>query len=144
MALLFASSYMIAPYGHSSIQVPHPVHESSSSTTMESSLLLMAFSGQASTHGGSSQWMQLFILYMILNFPFSFLGPSGVIDIRFIPSGSACSCLHAIRHAMHPQHPSSLMISLRTVIFIFPLFRIDFAEKASDMGCTHGRVTVIV
>src|SRR3990172_12832313 len=82
--------------------------------TIPSSLFVMASTGHACAHGGSSQCLQTFTRHTKSSFPFMSLGPSGQTErylILLSASTGLYSCLQATSQVLHPQQAYSSIIS---------------------------------
>jgi len=81
----------------------HPIHLLVSKSTMPSDRLYKADVGQIVTHGASVQWLHRMTENDRLvsgQVPFS----TYLTHVRFTPSGTWCSVLHATVHAWQPMH----------------------------------------
>ena len=85
------------------MQALHPMQRSPSKSTIPSSRVNIAVTGQIVVHGASSQWLQRRTLnnrFVSGKVPFSMY----LTQVRLTPRGISCSALHATVQAWQPIH----------------------------------------
>ena len=98
----FGSMYS-ASYGQAFMHALQPMQRSPSKSTIPSSRLYSAVTGQTLTHGASSQWLQRSTekcRRVSGNSPCSMY----FTHVRKTPSSTPCSALQATVHAWQPMH----------------------------------------
>src|SRR6185436_1371529 len=93
----------MASYGQACMHARQPMQMSLSRSTIASLRLWSALTGQMSTHGAASQWLQRSTVKCRLtagNVPLS----TYLTHVRNFPSGTSFSDLHATVQAWQPMH----------------------------------------